>query len=90
MSFETELVNYIREKYEVEYTSTMKLTEEEGSYVLELALNRENKPLVISGQFDSESEFLDYVKKEVDKRRFFILEVYKIANINTYPDNELL
>lgn len=90
MDFEAEIINYILEKYQIRYNSQIKVTSEDGVYGLEFALNRENKPLVISGDFDSDESFLNYVKKEIDKRRFFTLEVYKIANINTYPDNQLL
>lgn len=90
INFDAEITKYILDTYDVIYNSDIIVSINDNSYNLEFSLNRENKPLFIGGEFDSDESFLDYIKKEIDKRRLFILKVYKIANINTYPDNELL
>lgn len=90
MDFETELKQYILERYCYEYNSQIYIEKNDTSYVLTFALNRENKPLVIGGDFSDDESFLSYVKKEIDKRRFFLLQVFKISNLDNYPDTQLL
>jgi formylmethanofuran dehydrogenase subunit E-like metal-binding protein len=92
-----ELLTYIETRYKRVYNSTMTLdvdvdTDNDNggytSYNLYINLNNLNKPLCIGGQFNSDSDFLTYLKSEFDKRNlyktiYFVLKMVDPIDLET-------
>jgi hypothetical protein len=66
-----EFLNYIQCKYEKIYTAPIQLVQNETSYSVYMALNNVDKPLCIGGDFETDQQFLDYLKKEFDARKLY-------------------
>ena len=58
------------DEYCVSYEKRTQLfIDDEGSYVIYISLNNVERPLMIGGQFESDEEFTEYVKKELRKTK---------------------
>ena len=67
---ESQLKQYFRVKYEVEYNKELPVYVEYTHYEVLFYLGGDLKrPLVIQGDFDNDDQFLIFMKKEIDNRR---------------------
>lgn len=60
------------ETHDLSYNSRWRYTAEDGIYKLEWFLNDEIHPLVMMGDFENEDQFFEYIKKEINDKRFFL------------------
>lgn len=82
MTAAEEICQYLLDKYGVIYNGLLEVKNEDNAFELVWDLNRHDKPFVIIGEFDSEKDFIKFVKKEIDERRLYVMEAFVMKNIN--------
>lgn len=83
-SFTDSVREFLRCTYEVEYTGHFYYYTpddeykdgEPAVYTLEWLENNQDRPFVMMGDFNSEDNFLTYVKSEITKQRFWLKKVF--------------
>lgn len=89
------ILQHLRDQYCVEYTGklTYRTRPEAEEYVLEWPLNPvDERPLMLMGQFNSEEDFFNYIKKEIKTKRFFLYKnfiAYKLPQGEQLPNGKL-
>lgn len=66
------------------YTGAFKYKNENTMYELSWALNDQDHPLMMAGDFENEDQFFNYVCKEIDAKRFFLRKHF-ILKMETNP-----
>ena len=85
------ILKYLSDKHQVIYTGKMKLTIDEvkkyvdkdeftNSYTLSIRLAQEEIPLNIGGSFDTDYEFINYICKEIDRRKLYNYVLFRAIN----------
>jgi len=70
---------HLLHKWELIYTGRISVVEgDENFYSISIDLNKELRPLIIAGEFESDKLFAAHVNKELDKRQVFKTEYYTI------------
>ena len=90
MTIIQEIKKYLMDKYEVQYNGKMKLTIDDYptgnpnnvlfSYSLPIPLSNDLMPLNIGGCFDTDTKFIDYICKEIDKRHIYNYKLFRAVN----------
>ncbi len=63
------IIAYFIEKYEVCYNRPLPIEIDGNNYLCKLYLAHDWRPIIIQGEFESDEQFLTYMKKEIDQRR---------------------
>lgn len=72
--------------YGVIYNKTYELYKQDEEYSLYLHMNNQDRPFILAGQFLNDDSFIEYVKKEMAKRKLFFLEYFiAYGTDNTTP-----
>jgi hypothetical protein len=78
------ILDYITEFYKAEYTGYISVTREDTKYVVKLGLPSYMYLTTISGDFESDQDFLDYVYEELRTRNYMRVYFYKVVRtLNT-------
>ena len=77
-----ELNKMLNEKYSLIYNKGYKYYEEDGEYSLYLYMNNQDRPIIFSGQFDNIEVFKDYVLKEMDRRKLFVVKYFNLYRVD--------
>lgn len=70
---ENNIKQYLEVTHGVCYNKPLPITIEDNVYTCIWYLNKDKRPVVIQGEFDSDEEFLIYIYKEIDSRRLFTI-----------------
>ena len=65
------IIEYIKDKYNYCYNRQLIVNRDEDIYTCEMYLNKDYRPLIIQGQFNSDEDFLNFIYKEMDSRRLY-------------------
>lgn len=79
-AFTQAVVQYLLDKHEYRYTGEFILRVPDGeevfAYSLQWLENNRDRPYVVMGDFNTDDDFLTYVKKDIDSGRFFLKQVF--------------
>lgn len=79
ISFTQAVKDYLLQKHGYVYTSKFIYTspdDENTAYSLQWLENNQDRPYVVMGDFQTEDDFLNYVKKDIDTSRFFLKQTF--------------
>lgn len=74
---ESTILDYILTTYSANYTGFFEINQDGTTYVLEIGIPSYMTKTTMSGQFDTDEEFLDYIKNEFNKRNYMRVYFYK-------------
>lgn len=66
-----EIKSRLLEKYDVCYMQGMTLEQNGNQYILTVDLNNSDKPLYLSGEFESDEKFVNFIMEEFRIRKPF-------------------
>ena len=74
-----EILDYIRKVYKAEYVGYIEVTEENSIYVLCIGIPNYMMPTTISGEFENDQDFLNYVYEELRKSNYMRVYFYEVT-----------
>lgn len=84
----TQILDYIKNLYKAEYVGFIEVTQEGTIYILRMGVPSYMMPTIISGEFDNDAKFLEYIKEELRTRNYMRLEIYKVTRENDWAKDQ--
>ena len=81
------ILDYIMTLYKAEYTGSISVTRSDNSYIFRIGVPSYLCPTAISGDFESDDDFLQYIYEELRIRNYMRLYIYKVTK-NSYSKEE--
>jgi len=75
---EKKIADYILEIYKAEYIGLLNVFKDDDIYSLHIGIPSYMMPTKLSGQFDNDNQFLDYIYEELRKRNYMRIYFYKV------------
>jgi hypothetical protein len=76
-----EINKWLEDTYQVSYNKTYELYKLDEEYSLYLHLNKQDRPLILSGQFTSDEAFIEFCKKELRFKRPFEVQYFNLYKL---------
>jgi hypothetical protein len=72
------ILDYIKTEYKAEYTGSIKVTKDKGIYSFIIGVPSYMFPTLLSGDFETDEDFLDYIKEELRIRNYMRVYFYEV------------
>jgi len=70
--------DFLIKNFNVCYDEGYKFFKEFDNYSLYLYINNQDRPLILSGQFENDKDFICYVIKEMKERKVFLVKYFRL------------
>ena len=72
------ILDYILSTYKAEYINEVLVNQDENIYTFSIAIPDRLIPTTISGQFDQDQDFLDFIYEELRTRNYMRVYFYEV------------
>lgn len=76
-----QILDYMKSLTNAEYMGLLTIDQDDTIYTFTVGLPSYMAPTTISGSFESDSSFLEYLKTEIKKKRLYAPNYYKVVRI---------
>jgi hypothetical protein len=73
-----EILDFIKIQYKANYIGVIKVTKADGIYTLSIGIPNYKFPTLLSGNFENDEDFLEYIKKELSSRNYMRVYFYEV------------